>query len=167
MILESERLLFRPHQPSDLDPYCAIEADPQVRRYVGGAPRTREAAEQKFRDGLPAASNPLSVRATIFKPEGCYIGRCGLHPNFGASGPLAHEAALAFYLDPQYWGRGLATEASRVFIDYGFRELSLHRIVALVQVGNAASIRVLEKLGFVWTARDEGVRCFDHYSLSP
>ena len=38
--LESERLLFREHKPGDLDAYCAMEADPEVRRYVGGAPRT-------------------------------------------------------------------------------------------------------------------------------
>jgi RimJ/RimL family protein N-acetyltransferase len=48
VVLESERLLFRPHEAADLEAFCAMEADAEVRRYVGGAPRTREAAEERF-----------------------------------------------------------------------------------------------------------------------
>jgi RimJ/RimL family protein N-acetyltransferase len=50
IILESERLLFREQERGDLEAYCAMEADPEVRRYVGGTPRTRKDAERKFRD---------------------------------------------------------------------------------------------------------------------
>jgi [ribosomal protein S5]-alanine N-acetyltransferase len=165
MILESERLLFRPHQPSDIDAYCAMEADPDVRRYVGGVARLRRDAEQKFRDGLKRASNRLALRATIFKPDGRYIGRCGLHPNFRPGGSIPGEAGLGYYLARDYWGRGLATEAGRVFIAFGFNVLRLSRIVATVEVGNAASVRVLEKLGFVWTDTEEGPRSFHNFEL--
>jgi len=75
IVLESDRLRFREHEPGDLEAYCAMEADPEVRRYVGGAPRTRKDAERKFRDvHLQCASDRLALRATIFKPEGRYIG---------------------------------------------------------------------------------------------
>ena len=47
VILETERLLFRSHQADDLEAYCAMEMDPEVRRYLGGA-RLREAAERRF-----------------------------------------------------------------------------------------------------------------------
>lgn len=48
---------------------------------------------------------------------------------------------------PQYWGRGLASEACMASLDFGFNELGLEQIVAFVLPGNAASVRVLEKTG--------------------
>jgi [ribosomal protein S5]-alanine N-acetyltransferase len=166
VILESERLLFREHEAGDLDAYCAIEADPEVRRYVGGAPRGRKDAERKFHDAhLSHATSRLALRATIFKPEGRYIGYCGLYPHFSPRGPVDREATLAFYLAREYWRRGLATEAGHAFINFGFARLDLKRIVATVQDGNNASIRVLEKLGFSLTGSERGARSFHHFEL--
>ena len=78
---------------------------------------------------------------------------------------MAGEAVLGFYLAREFWGRGLATEAGRAFVDFGFEELKLRRIVTSVQVENAASIRVLEKLGFVVTRHETGPRSFYHFEL--
>ena len=166
VVLESERLLFREHEPGDLDAYCAMEADSEVRRYVGGGPRRRRDAEQKFREHLRHASDELALRATIFKPTNLYIGYCGLYPHFGAGGAVSGEAVLAVYLAREYWGRGLATEAGRVFIRFGFAQLRLRRIVATVQVGNAASCRLMEKLGFALKRTEKGVRSFQHFELA-
>jgi len=167
IILESERLLFRDHEPADLDAYCAMEADPEVRRYVGGAPRTREAAERKFQRSLERPeSNRLWMWATVYKPDGCYIGRCGVFPHFSPSGPIPGEGSLGFYLARAYWGRGLATEAGRAFVNFGFNELGLSRIVTAVEVGNDASVRVLEKLGFALVRTEPGEsRSFHHFEL--
>ena len=169
IILESERLLFRDHEAADLDAYCAMEADPEVRRYVGVAPRTREAAERKFRNGLDRPeSNRLWMWGTVYKPDGCYIGRCGVYPHFTLSGPVPGEGALGFYLARAYWGRGLATEAGRALVNFGFTELGLKRIVTAVQVGNDASVRVLEKLGFRVERTEIGeARSFYHFELLP
>ena len=163
IVLESERLLFRDHEPADLDAYCAMEADPEVRRYVGGAPRTREAAERKFAARPPRPeSNRLWMWATVYKPEGVYIGRCGVYPHFGVPG----EGSLAFYLARAYWGSGLATEAGRAFVSFGFEELHLSRIVTAVEVGNDASVRVLQKLGFALVRTEKGdARSFYHFEL--
>jgi RimJ/RimL family protein N-acetyltransferase len=165
-ILESPRLLFREHEPRDLEPYCAMEMDPEVRRYVGGYPRAREDAERKFRDGpLQPVDNRLAMWATVLKPENRYIGRCGLYPHFGTNGIAPGEATLAFYIARDYWGRGLATEAGRAFVRFGFEELHLTRIVTTVQLGNDASVRVLEKLGFGLTATEVGPRSFLKFEL--
>ena len=167
MVLESERLLFRAHEPGDLDAYCAMEADPEVRRYVGGAPRSREDAERKFRNThLKGAKGRLGLRATVLKQYGKYIGYCGLYPHVGPRGPVRGEATLAFYLAREYWGRGLATEAGRAFVQYGFDQLKLARLVATVQVGNDASLRVLEKLGFSLSGTEVGVRVFQKFQLA-
>jgi len=78
---------------------------------------------------------------------------------------VAREAVLGFYIAREFWGRGLATEAGRAFVDFGFDELKLTRIVTSVQVENAASIRVLEKLGFVVTGHETGPRSFYQLEL--
>ena len=123
-LFESERLRFREHQPSDMEAYCALEADPEVRRYVGGAPRPHEVAARKFRNTfLKNASRELALRATIFKPEGRYIGYSGLYPNFRPGGLVPGEAVLAFCFAREYWGRGLATEAGRAFVNFAAPEL--------------------------------------------
>lgn len=167
IILESERLLFRNHEAADLNAYCEMEADPEVRRYVGGAPRPREAAERRFQEGLrKSTSDRMSMWAAIYKPESCYVGRCGVYPHFGPSDPIPGEGTLGFYLARAYWGMGLATEAGRAFVDFGFSQLGLSRIVTAVEIGNDASVRVLEKLGFAVVRTEAGeARSFYHFEL--
>jgi [ribosomal protein S5]-alanine N-acetyltransferase len=167
IILESDRLFFRPHEPADLDSFCAMEMDPEVRRYVGGYPRSRQDAERKFPSGqLQQASGRLGVWATVLKASGQYIGRCGLYPHINSAGEtVAGEATLSFYIAREYWGQGLASEAALAFVEFGWKQLHLSRIVATVQVGNAASVRILEKLGFALVATERGQRSFFKFAL--
>src|SRR5262249_47690056 len=114
--------------------------------------------EQKFGEVFLAPKpGRLRLWATEYKPEGRYIGRCGVYPNRGEDDQvIPGEGVLAYYLARPYWGRGLATEAGRAFIEFGFRQLGLSRIVAGANVKNLASNRVLQKLGFVWIYTGEG-----------
>ena len=101
--------------------------------------------DRGYFDLSPAGNVELGEKdTTVFKPDGRYIGYCGLYPNFGADGPIEGEAALGFTLAREYWGRGLATEAGRAFVAWGFNDWHVTRIVATVQAGNAGSVRVLE-----------------------
>jgi RimJ/RimL family protein N-acetyltransferase len=165
VVLESERMSFRSHEVADFEAYFAMEADAEVRRYVGGAPRTREAAAMKFQSALAPARDRMRMWATVLKANNQYIGRCGVYPHFQGGGAIAGEGVLGFYLARPYWGQGLATEAALAFVKFGFGELGLNRIVSAVQIGNAASVRVLEKLGFRLVYREEGERSFDHFEL--
>jgi [ribosomal protein S5]-alanine N-acetyltransferase len=167
IILETERLFFRPHEPGDRDAYCAMEMDSEVRRYVGGYARTREGAEAKFRSVLQSRRDRLRLWATVLKANGCYIGRCGIYPHMQAHRAIPAEGVLAFYFARPYWGQGLATEAASAFVKFGFQELGLRKIVTTVEVGNQASIRILEKLKFDLVRREEGPRTFDHFALLP
>lgn len=168
VILESKRLLFRPHEHTDLDNYCAMEMDPDVRRYVGGYPRSRDDAERKFRQGsLKPSPGRLGVWATILKPDGPYVGRCGLYPRTDSQGrTVASEAALSFYIARAFWNQGFATEAAQAFVEFGWRDLHLSRIVATVQEGNAASVHILEKLGFDLIRTERGMRSFLEFALA-
>jgi [ribosomal protein S5]-alanine N-acetyltransferase len=155
-ILETERLLFRHHQEEDLEAYCQMMADPEFRRPSGGAPLTREEAEKSFRNTW-FPPRPMGLLATVYKPEGSYIGYCGLYPQRGDDDEvIPGEGVLAFYLARPYWGRGLATEAGRAFLEYGFRQLGLTRIVAGANTKNLASNRVIQKVGLVWVRSGEG-----------
>jgi [ribosomal protein S5]-alanine N-acetyltransferase len=165
IILESQRLLFRPHEPGDIEAYCAMEQDPEVRRYVGGAPRTREAAEARFQGALQPSPDRLRMWATVLKSNGSYIGRCGVYHHIQHDTPIPGEGVLGFYLARPYWGQGFATEAGSAFIRYGFAELGLQKIVTTVQAGNQASLRVLEKLNFELVRTEPGPRTFLHFVL--
>lgn len=168
ILLESERLFFRPHLITDLDDYCAMEMDINVRRYVGGHPRTRENAEQRFPVNQleKMSTDRLALWATVLRTENVYIGRCGLYPHLGADGKtISDEAVLAFYIAFPYWHQGFATEAGKAFIQFGFGELTLRRIVTTVEKGNDASVHVLQKLGFSLANTEEGPRTFYHFTL--
>ena len=175
IVLETERLLFRPHEEADLDAYCEMMADPEFRRLSGGPPLTREAAENSHRSIISGQQawlqpKPMGLFAAVFKPEGRYIGRCGLYRHMGEDGVvIPGEGVLAYYVARPYWGQGLATEAGRAFIAYGFSNLGLARIVAGANTENLASNRVLQKLGFVWiyTGEDGGNSYHDYELRNP
>jgi [ribosomal protein S5]-alanine N-acetyltransferase len=152
--LETERLLFRDHEPNDLEPYCDIESDPWYRSPQPVHPRAE--LERSFREHW-LRSKKLGLLATVYKADQCYIGRCGLYPLRDENGKvIPGEASIAFYLARPYWGRGLATEAGEAFVVYGFEKLGLKRIEAGINAENKASIRVIEKLGFALTRSGEG-----------
>jgi RimJ/RimL family protein N-acetyltransferase len=144
-----------------------MEMDPDVRRYVGGYPRSRVDAERKFRNGpLKPCLGRLGVWATILKPDGPYVGRCGLYPHIDSEGrTAAREAALSFYVARAFWNKGLASEAAQAFVQFGWNDLHLSHIVATVQEGNLASVHILQKLGFHLTRTERGVRSFLKFVL--
>jgi ribosomal-protein-alanine N-acetyltransferase len=149
IVLETERLLFRDHIPADFEPYCEMEADPVYRAPQRVHPRAE--LERSFWESvLPPKA--MGLLATVFKPDERYIGRCGLYPHRNDQGEIiAGEAVLAFYLARPYWGRGLASEAGRAFVDYGFTKLGLTRIVASASVENVGSNRAILNSGLVFT----------------
>jgi len=94
--LETERLLFRSHEPQDEPVFIAMHTDSEVRRYVGGKPWPLEKAQFRFRNQfLGRPIDAYGLWATIFKEEANYIGCCGLRP-----GEHQAEAHLGFYLGP-------------------------------------------------------------------
>jgi [ribosomal protein S5]-alanine N-acetyltransferase len=169
IILESERLLFRPHEQADLDSFCAMEMDPEFRRYVGSYARSREDAERKFPKGqLQKVTDRLAVWAAVLKSNGQYAGRCGLYPHLRRGvGTVFGEATLSFYFGREHWGLGLASEAGAAFVKFGCEELQLSRIVTTVQIENDASVHILEKLGFELIATERGShRSFFEFALA-
>ncbi len=146
LILETERLVLRRQEPADLDDLWALYSDPEITRYIPDAPRSRAEALEELewhRHGHPKNPN-LGLWATLLKPEGKFIGRCGLLP-WEIEGQS--EVEVAYTIDRAHWGQGLATEAAGAILRYGFERLGLPRLVCLIDPLNAASQRVAEKIG--------------------
>ena len=168
IVLETERLILREHRAGDFDAFFEMESDPEVRRFVGGAPRPYADARRRFGERfLRRGRRRLGLWATVLRSNGAYAGYSGVYPYFRAPGRLsAGEACLGFTLARAFWGRGLATESARALVRYGFEDLGLDRILGSVEAGNAASIHILERLGFrLWRLERVGARCLYHLEL--
>jgi RimJ/RimL family protein N-acetyltransferase len=138
--LATDRLLLRPFTWDDLDELAAIGADPATRRFMWSGVLSRERTAHNIREWTREYERGLGLLAVVHRPEGRLIGQCGLEEE----GDLFE---LGYMLDKDYWGRGLATEAARAVLDHGFGALELPRIWATARAENAASQRVMEKLG--------------------
>ena len=70
--------------------------------------------------------------------------------------PIHRNAEIGYWIGVPYWGRGFATEAAAILLDFGFTHLNLHRIFAAHFVDNPASGRVLQKIGMTYEGRLRG-----------
>jgi RimJ/RimL family protein N-acetyltransferase len=153
--LETERLLLRPPEPSDLDGYAQFFADPEVVRYTTGVTKTRAetavALERMIDHWERHATGLFSV---LRKQDERLIGRAGFlfwDANWVHSlakdlaGPLETEIGWTF--GREFWGRGYATEAASAARDWAAGERGVTRLISLIQRGNDASVRVAQKLG--------------------
>jgi ribosomal-protein-alanine N-acetyltransferase len=145
-ILETERLVLRRLLPSDLDDLYALYRDEEIRRYFPeGVLSYAETQEELawFLNGHPEHPE-LGLWATIHKPSQRFIGRCGLLP-WVIDGRF--EVEVAYLLDKAFWGQGLATEAGKALVRYGFEQLQRERLICLIDPQNQASINVAERIG--------------------
>lgn len=145
IFLETERLILRRFSIDDVDHIAALDGDPEVMRYVAdGLPKTRRDAEEAVpRVLLNYGKFPgLGIWNAKEKPHLAFTGWFALKYI-----PKTEEIEVGYRLMKSAWGRGLATEGARAMLRYGFCERRLHRIVAVTHPDNAASQRVLRKLG--------------------
>ncbi len=147
--LSTARLRLRPLTAADRDALYAIYADPEVAKGLITRPQSPAGFEQPFAQMLELASS-LGMWAICDGADGRLIGRCGFYP---CSEPPGGTPELAYLLSRSHWGQGLASEAARRCLDFAFLEQAWPEVVAMVRLGNAASLRVLRKLGMEWVRR--------------
>lgn len=154
VVLETDRLLLRPWRVDEafVQREMWMERDPRVpphRRIDADGHPTVEEFEEAIRADEPSSVRLLAVER---KMVGDTIGYCGLVD----SGPGANGPELAFEFLRRFWGQGYATEASWAVLDWA-RSSGHERLWASVWDWNTASRRVLAKVGFVETAREEAM----------
>lgn len=162
-VLETARLLLRPWQDDDLEPFAALNADLRVARYLPST-LTRDqsdAVAERIRTGFERHGFGLWAVERTDDPRHPFIGFIGLSvPTFEARFTPCVE--IGWRLAPDHWGAGLATEGARSVVRHAFGELALDEIVSFTVPENTASRRVMEKLGM---GRDPA-EDFDHPGLS-
>jgi len=150
-MIQTDRLLLRRWRQSDVAPYAAICADPEVMRYIAsGAVRTLDqsrlqvlAFEQSWEE------KGYGLFAVERLSDGQLIGFTGLStPNFLPE--ILPAVEIGWRYSRSCWGMGYATEAARAALSFGLHDLGLLEIVSIHQVGNDASRRIMAKLGMTF-----------------
>jgi [ribosomal protein S5]-alanine N-acetyltransferase len=146
--LRTPRLVLRRIVPADAPALLALRSNESVLRYLDREPtKTLEEAQAfitKIEEGLVKNE---SIMWGLARPEdeARLLGTCGLwklHPEH-------HRGEIGYLLHPDCWGQGLMSEAITAVCRYAFEQMHLHSIEANVNPLNAASIRALERQGFV------------------
>jgi RimJ/RimL family protein N-acetyltransferase len=144
--LDSPRLVLRRFQDDDLAAFLAYRNDPEIARYQSwdtiSAPRAQSFIQnQKQQEpGLPGQWFQFALE---LKESRQIVGDCGLCVLVQD----ARQAQLGVTLARPQHGRGLASEAVSAVLDYAFINLDLHRVMAIVDVENSASARLMENVG--------------------
>ncbi|MCW4011562.1 MAG: GNAT family N-acetyltransferase, partial [Candidatus Bathyarchaeota archaeon] len=138
----------------DIQPVFDIHTDPDVMRYYGVKPYASLDKSKEHLDWLAKLHREeIGLRWIItLKERDQYIGDVGFY-----DWEKKHRRAeIGYILGKQYWGKGIMTEAIKAALDYGFNEMNLNRIQALIDPRNDASKKVAEKHGFKYegTFRD-------------
>jgi RimJ/RimL family protein N-acetyltransferase len=138
--LRTERLTMRPVNATDLDDLVALHEDPLVRK-VFGEVTGDEVVEWIARSEREWAERGHGRVTVLSRESGTFLGRSGLR-----HWPEFDEVEVGWTLAPAARGRGVATEAARACLEWGFRDLDLPYLTAMIASDNAASIAVAERL---------------------
>lgn len=146
--LTTNRLLLRQFQPDDAESLFAILSDSQVTEFYGHEPhQSLDDTRELIRQIQVRYERSEALRWGItLRGVDRLIGSCSFHhfdPDF-------HRAETGYELHRAYWGKGIMTEAMSVILTYGFTELELHRVEAIIDIVNDRSKSLLDKLGFTY-----------------
>ncbi len=160
-IIETKRIIIREILPTDVDRLFELDSNPEVHRYLGNKPITsKEQASnaiafirQQYID------NGIGRWAMIDKNTQEFIGWTGFKLITEPINNHVNYHDIGYRLIQRYWGKGLATEAAIACLHYGFETLKIKEVHSFADAENAASNRVLSKIGlkFIESFEYEGI----------
>ncbi len=160
-VLKTERLVLRPWRDTDLAPFAAMNADPEVMRHFPAllSREQSDALVARIRDRFATRGwAQWAVEVPGVLPFAGFIGLSV--PSFEA--PFMPSVEIGWRLARECWGKGYATEGAKASLAYGFGTLKLPEIVSFTVVANQPSRRVMERLGM----RHDPDGDFDHPSIA-
>ncbi len=163
MFLETERLYLRPPELDDAPAIRALVSDERIARMTLNIPHPYpEGAAVEWIQSIHDSEDDIYPRLMFLRESDVLVGSVGMSVS-----RRHNRAEVGYWVGVPYWGNGYATEALNVMIDFGFSQLSLHRIVGQYYVNNPASGRVMEKAGMIFegTLRDHVCRNKEYKTL--
>lgn len=144
-VLTTDRLTLRPLRPSDAPDVLVFRSDWEVQKYNSPVYTSVAEAEDLIERLRAEFEQQEGISwAVTLTSEDIVIGLFGFHH----WSRHHRRAEIGYDLARAYWGRGIASEALRAMLPFGFRRLDLHRIYANTIADNHESVRLLERLGF-------------------
>ena len=145
-MLETERLRLRQWQARDAEPFAAMLADPDVMRYFPATLDRQQSDALMTRLQQRISESGYGFWAAERRDTGTFIGFVGLNvPDYTL--PFAPCVEIGWRLARSAWGHGLASEAARAALRYGFDVLQLPEIVSFTSEHNLRSQAVMQRLG--------------------
>ncbi|MFJ6207575.1 GNAT family N-acetyltransferase [Lysinibacillus sp. NPDC092081] len=139
MFIKTKRLLIREFEIQDWQAVYEYTSNPTVMEYIPEGVFNEEEAKKFVSENSGEKAKYFPI---ILLSENIVIGHITFHQYFGD-----HTYEIGWVLNPNYYNNGYASEAARAVLDYGFKEMKLHRIIATCQPENIPSYRVMEKIG--------------------
>ena len=142
-VLETRKLKLRKISMDDADNIFLLRTNNEAMKYIH---KTKLNSIEDAKELINKMNEPDRIQWGItLKSTDTIIGTIGYHriekENF--------RAEIGYMLHPQYWGKGIMSEAISVVINYGFEEIKLHSIEAVINPENTASRKILEKFKFI------------------
>ncbi len=150
LILETERLLLRPLELSDAKALFELNKNPNVHKYLWQKPEVSIDESIKVIEYVQRqyAENKIGRYATILKETNEFIGWTGIKfVNDHVENGNTNFYDYGYRLNEKFWNKGYATEATKFWLDYGFKEMEIDKMNAYTHAENGASNRVLSKCG--------------------
>lgn len=147
---ETERLILREIVIEDTGDMFRLDSDPRVHTYLGNNPIKCMGKARTYVDYIRMQYERYGIGrwAAIEKSSGNWIGWTGLKLNFeNEMNGHKNYYDIGYRFMPEYWGKGYATESSIAARDYFFEHFKGEKLCGLAELDNAASCRVLEKIG--------------------
>jgi ribosomal-protein-alanine N-acetyltransferase len=142
-ILETDRLILREISVKDVEDIYVLRTNEEAMKYIN---RPRLTSIDDAIELINKMNEPDRVPWGItLKNETKIIGTIGYH----RIEKEHFRAEIGYMLDPVYWNTGLMSEAIAKVIEFGFNEMKLHSIEAIINPGNTVSRKILQKFNFV------------------
>ncbi len=156
-MITTARLTLRRWEPRDVDPWVAMNQDPDVMAYFPALQTREQSTEQVASFNAMLDRHGYTVWATETRDTGTFIGFVGLIHNDMAD--LASDGVeIGWRLNRAAWGHGYASEGARAALAFGFENIGARQIVAITVPANRRSRAVMERIGMTYAPGEE----FDH-----
>ena len=143
--LITPRFRLRPFQAEDLERLFTLYGDARVMAIRKIGTQSRAETQGQMAEILRHwRERGFGLYGIYARADGAFLGECGLRE----ARPGADEIELSYGLLPEAWGQSVASEVARAMVAHGFATLGLAEILAMARADNAASLHILEKLGF-------------------